>query len=727
MRPITSRPTYVVVVEGGDQELERRLRVVGGRRHGVEDLLEERREVGLLTAGLAARRALPGVGVEDRELELLLGGVEVDEEVVDLVEHLGGRGVGAVDLVDDHDRRQPGFERLAQHEAGLRQRAFGGVDQEQHAVDHLEDALDLAAEVGVARGVDDVDPGVAPGDGGVLRQDGDAVLALEVDRVHDALDDRLVLAEGAGLPEHGVDERGLAVVDVGDDGEVSQVRADGGGRGGSGLGRGAHRDVLGERATGRSGTPLSEPPPRAGHSLMPPGSARLAGLIAAHHQPQRRHLVLRQGLPPPPARPLLDRLARIAHRGHELALAVEDVRPALLAQHHERALRVSSRTFSSFACARSVDAMRVGRSPWSWRSSAWRVRRSRARRPFSSRRASPLSSPSIRASTWVSSFSASRASASAASAFAAAFPDPFRPRLSFAAPGRGRARSRRARSAPSARRRSTGPRPYGRTGARRARRPDPAQHVQPAVAAGCPGGRDETTWNVTASGTPWPRSSPGPVPARRHLAVQPVVRRLVLVDVQQARRQLPRPAPCTATVGRRCRPRRGRPPRVARAPPATAGNRGSAACPTGRSRRRSRVPTAAPSARTRRRRSAGSRRAPAGTRPVVDEPVDPLGQVPDAPPPPAHLAGVRWRAGAPGTGPAPPGRRPPGGPGGAGAAAPGPPPPGAPGPAAPARRRSSSSPLRGFRGRLVAMAPPHTTALGGPSRGRLADPVSRPW
>ena len=40
----------------------------------------------------------------------------------------------------------------------------------------------------------------------------------------------LVRAERPGLPEHGVDEGGLAVVDVGDDGEVAQVVARGHGR-----------------------------------------------------------------------------------------------------------------------------------------------------------------------------------------------------------------------------------------------------------------------------------------------------------------------------------------------------------------------------------------------------------------------------------------------------------------------------------------------------------------
>jgi hypothetical protein len=73
-----------------------------------------------------------------------------------------GPRVGTVDLVDDDDRLQPDLERLGDHELGLRQRAFGGVDQHQRAVHHVQDALDLAAEIGVAGGVDDVDAGVLP-------------------------------------------------------------------------------------------------------------------------------------------------------------------------------------------------------------------------------------------------------------------------------------------------------------------------------------------------------------------------------------------------------------------------------------------------------------------------------------------------------------------------------------------------------------------------------------
>ena len=119
--------------------------------------LEQRAQVGALVALGQRRPAGLGVGVDDRELDLLLVGVEVEEQLVDLVDDLGDAGVGPVDLVDARGSPAAGLERLAQHEARLRQRALGGVDEQHHAVDHRQPALDLAAEVGVAGRVDDVD------------------------------------------------------------------------------------------------------------------------------------------------------------------------------------------------------------------------------------------------------------------------------------------------------------------------------------------------------------------------------------------------------------------------------------------------------------------------------------------------------------------------------------------------------------------------------------------
>ena len=54
-----------------------------------------------------------------------------------------------------------------------------------------------------------------------------AYLALEIARVEDARLDVRACAEGAGLPQHRVDQRCLAVVDVRDDRDVAELGADG--------------------------------------------------------------------------------------------------------------------------------------------------------------------------------------------------------------------------------------------------------------------------------------------------------------------------------------------------------------------------------------------------------------------------------------------------------------------------------------------------------------------
>ena len=201
--------------------------VVLGRRDAFEDQLAQRLQVTALDVGFERRPTGACIRVDDRELDLVLVGAEIEEELVHLVEHLGDARVGPVDLVDDKDHRQARLERLAQHEAGLWQRTFARVDQEQHPVDHRERALDLTAKVGVAGRVDDVERHVAVAHRRVLGEDRDALLALEVVRVHDPLVDVLIGAKGARLPQERVDERRLAVVDVGNDRHIAQVVARG--------------------------------------------------------------------------------------------------------------------------------------------------------------------------------------------------------------------------------------------------------------------------------------------------------------------------------------------------------------------------------------------------------------------------------------------------------------------------------------------------------------------
>ena len=130
--------------------------------------------------------------------------------------------VGAVYLVDDDDDPVAELKCPRQDEAGLRHRALGCIDKQDNAVDHLEDTLDLAAEVSVSRGVNDIDLCIAVLHGSVFRHDGNAALTLKVVGVHYALNDLLIFTVDAALLEHLVNKGGLAVVDMGDYRHISE-------------------------------------------------------------------------------------------------------------------------------------------------------------------------------------------------------------------------------------------------------------------------------------------------------------------------------------------------------------------------------------------------------------------------------------------------------------------------------------------------------------------------
>ena len=160
-----------------------------------------------------------------REIQLLIGRVQRDEQIEHLVENFVRIGVVAIDLVDDDDRLGAGFQRFAQHEARLGLGTVGGIDHQQHAVDHVHDPLDFAAEIGVAGGVDDVDVVILVFESGVLGADGDALFPLQIHGIHDALfgRDGLVGAEGAGLLQQAIDQRRFAMIDVSDNGDIANM------------------------------------------------------------------------------------------------------------------------------------------------------------------------------------------------------------------------------------------------------------------------------------------------------------------------------------------------------------------------------------------------------------------------------------------------------------------------------------------------------------------------
>jgi len=219
------------IVERTDLQLQRPFDIDIGLCHMLEDRLEQRLHVlaglGDVEHGVTVQRR----SEHHREIHLLFGGAEFVEQVEGMVDDPVRAGAGAIDLVDHHDRLESQRQRLAGDEAGLRHRPLDGVHQQQCAIHHRQDALDLAAEIGVAWGVDDVDVSALVVDRAVFGEDGDAAFPLQIVRVHDALGHLLVGGEGAGLAQHLIHQGGLAVVDVGDDSDVSDGAShNGGGR-----------------------------------------------------------------------------------------------------------------------------------------------------------------------------------------------------------------------------------------------------------------------------------------------------------------------------------------------------------------------------------------------------------------------------------------------------------------------------------------------------------------
>ena len=216
-------PDILGVVDGGNQHLRRAVGIAFRRGNVFQDGIEQRAQIRAGGVQIQRCRTLAGGNVENRVFDGALVGFEVNQQVEDFAHHLFAARVGAVNLVDDNQHLQLQLQCLFQHEAGLGHRAFKAVHQQQHAVHHFQHAFHFAAEVRVTGGVDDVDFRLAVMHSGVLRQNRDAALALDGAGVHYAVNRLLILMVNAALLEHLVNQRRLAVVNVGDNCNVTNI------------------------------------------------------------------------------------------------------------------------------------------------------------------------------------------------------------------------------------------------------------------------------------------------------------------------------------------------------------------------------------------------------------------------------------------------------------------------------------------------------------------------
>ena len=137
---------------------------------------------------------------------------------------VGRREIDLVDDGNDGEVRVAGEVEVGQR---LRLDALGGVDDENGALARGQRPRHLVREVDVARRVDEIERVLLAVARPVeethgVRLDRDAALALEIHRVEHLID-RLLGVHRAGEREQPVGQRRLAVIDVGDDGEIADA------------------------------------------------------------------------------------------------------------------------------------------------------------------------------------------------------------------------------------------------------------------------------------------------------------------------------------------------------------------------------------------------------------------------------------------------------------------------------------------------------------------------
>ncbi len=193
-----------------DHGAQRAVGIAARRRHAghhrLQDLVDPHASLGRARDGVARVDA-------DHVLDLGAGVVRV--------------GLRQVHLVQDRHHLDAEVERGVAVGHGLRLDALAGVDHQQRALAGRQRAADLVGKIDVAGRVDQVEVVDLPVarlvvQRGGLRLDGDAALALDVHRV-EQLGFHLALGQAAAALDQAIRQRRLAMVDVRDDREISDV------------------------------------------------------------------------------------------------------------------------------------------------------------------------------------------------------------------------------------------------------------------------------------------------------------------------------------------------------------------------------------------------------------------------------------------------------------------------------------------------------------------------
>ena len=215
----------IAVVQGGDLKLEGLFRIANGGWDVAKNGLKERLHVFAFCLhvwlGVASHAATKEVG----EITLVVVGTEFEEKIQNLVDSDFGIDPGPVNFVNENNGAQTLFQSLLQNEAGLGHGAFVGIHNQKTAIHHAEHPLDFPTEVGVARGINNIDSNPVVINGGILRKNGNSAFALEIIGIEHTSGDSFPFTKDARLVQEGINQGGFAVVNVGNDRNIANRRA----------------------------------------------------------------------------------------------------------------------------------------------------------------------------------------------------------------------------------------------------------------------------------------------------------------------------------------------------------------------------------------------------------------------------------------------------------------------------------------------------------------------
>jgi len=132
-----------------------------------------------------------------------------------------GAGVLAVNFINNQNYGQLFSQCFLQYETRLRQRPFAGIHQQNSAINHIETAFHLAAEIGVARRIDNIYFDTVIFYRRIFCRDGDAAFFFQIKRIHNAIFYSLIDAKNTRLFQHGIEQSGLAMVNVGNNSNIT--------------------------------------------------------------------------------------------------------------------------------------------------------------------------------------------------------------------------------------------------------------------------------------------------------------------------------------------------------------------------------------------------------------------------------------------------------------------------------------------------------------------------